>query len=200
MDVRMPGVDGITATRQLSATGTRIIVLTSFDLDEYLFAALRAGASGFLIKNSAPTDLRRAVHLVAGGQALLDPAVTRRVIDRFTRHEPRTGRLAVLTGREREIVDQIAAGRTNEEIAAALQLSIWTVKTHVGAILKTVQRRLGHATVAETLDTYAHLWPDSDERTREAIDSVLRGQRHERPSAQAAPPSGPSPAQHGPTR
>jgi DNA-binding NarL/FixJ family response regulator len=141
MDVRMPGVDGITATQRLTGEGTRVVVLTSFDLDEYVFAALRVGASGFLTKNSAPAELRRAVHLVAAGQALLDPAVTRRVIERFTRHEPKTRRLDVLTGREREIVDRIAAGLTNDEIAGALQVSIWTVKTHVGAILRKLDAR-----------------------------------------------------------
>jgi len=141
MDIRMPGDDGLTATARLTRTGTRVVVLTSFDLDEYVFAALRAGASGFLVKNAAPADLHRAVHVVAGGQALLDPAVTRRVIERFARPEPGPDPLRVLTAREREIVEQVAAGLTNDEIAAALQLSVWTVKTHVGAILRKLGAR-----------------------------------------------------------
>jgi DNA-binding NarL/FixJ family response regulator len=141
MDIRMPGVDGLTATARLAGTGTRVVVLTSFDLDEYVFAALRAGASGFLVKNAPPDDLHRAVHVVAAGQALLDPAVTGRVIERFARRGPGPGRLRVLTAREREIVRHIAEGLSNDEIAAALQLSVWTVKTHVGAILRKLGAR-----------------------------------------------------------
>ncbi len=141
MDVRMPGVDGIAATRRLTGAGCRVVVLTAFALDEYVFAALRAGASGFLTKNTAPAELRRAVHLVAAGQALLDPAVTLRVIDRFARPEPGAGRLAALTDREREVVGRIAQGLSNDEIAAALRLSAWTVKSHVRAILRKLGAR-----------------------------------------------------------
>jgi DNA-binding NarL/FixJ family response regulator len=141
MDVRMPGVDGIAATRRLTETGVRVVVLTAFVLDEYVFAALRAGASGFLTKNAAPAELRRAVHLVAAGQALLDPAVTLRVIGRFTRPEPGAGRLDGLTEREREVVGRIAEGLSNDEIALALRVSVWTVKTHVRAILRKLGAR-----------------------------------------------------------
>ncbi|MGB2569796.1 response regulator [Micromonospora citrea] len=141
MDVRMPGVDGIAATRRIVArhgdTSARVIVLTTFDLDEYVFAALRAGASGFLLKNAPPASLRASVRVVAAGQALLDPAVTRRVIARYA-DPPRPADAAALDGltaREREVALLIAAGLSNEEIAAHLVLSGWTVKTHVRHIL-----------------------------------------------------------------
>jgi DNA-binding NarL/FixJ family response regulator len=137
MDVRMPLLDGISATRALRTSdltsSVRVIVLTAFDLDEYVFAALREGAAGFLTKNVAPHDLRQAVRVVADGQALLDPAITRRVIERFA--PIRRDRLAALTPREREIARLIAAGLTNREIAQQLVVSIWTVKTHVAHIL-----------------------------------------------------------------
>jgi DNA-binding NarL/FixJ family response regulator len=140
MDVRMPGVDGIEATRRILAdpdlTGTRVIVLTTFEVDEYVFAALHEGASGFLIKDTAPADLLRAVRLVAQGQALLSPSVTRRVLDRFAGAPMPT---AVpppgwnrLTGREREVVALVAQGLTNEDIAARLVISTATARTHVG--------------------------------------------------------------------
>jgi DNA-binding NarL/FixJ family response regulator len=139
MDIRMPGLDGIQATRELLAhpatANVRIIVLTTFDTDEYVFDALRAGASGFLLKDADPADLRRAVHVVAEGDALLTPAITRRLITRYTQ-QPTTPPLlpataAGLTERETEILGLVARGLSNEEIASHLHLSPATVKTHV---------------------------------------------------------------------
>ncbi|GAA3786330.1 response regulator [Micromonospora maritima] len=157
MDVRMPGRDGIAATRRIVASDSagrapRVIVLTTFDHDEYVFGALREGASGFLTKNVAPDDLRRAIRLVADGQALLDPAVTRRVIERFAARaavpEPTSGAgtaavraVDLLTPRERQIARLVARGLTNEEIGVALFLSIWTVKTHVSRVLAKLGAR-----------------------------------------------------------
>ncbi|MEV6815149.1 response regulator transcription factor [Micromonospora sp. NPDC051296] len=149
MDVRMPDHDGIAATRQIVSGSPgptpRVIVLTTFDLDEYVFGALREGASGFLTKNVAPDELRRAVRLIADGQALLDPAVTRRVIERFAAGSgPPAGRstaLDSLTPREREVARLVARGLTNEEISVSLFLSIWTVKTHVSRILAKLGAR-----------------------------------------------------------
>ncbi|MFC7550261.1 response regulator [Plantactinospora sp. GCM10030261] len=143
MDVRMPDLDGIAATRDILAGPApvpRVIVLTTFDLDEYVFGALREGASGFLTKNVAPDDLRRGIRLVAGGQALLDPAVTRRVIERFA-VPTRPTALDALTPREWEVARLVARGLTNDEISAALFLSIWTVKTHVSRILAKLGAR-----------------------------------------------------------
>jgi DNA-binding NarL/FixJ family response regulator len=143
MDIRMPGLDGLAATRSIVDTDpeAKVVVLTTFDLDEYVFAALRAGASGFLLKNAAPADLRRAVRVVAAGQALLDPAVTRRVIERHARPASGAAALDTLTPREREIAGLIAAGLTNEEISRRLVVSEWTVKTHVGHILAKLDAR-----------------------------------------------------------
>ena len=142
MDVRMPAVDGIEATRRICADphlpDTRILVVTTFDLDEYVYAALRAGASGFLLKDTDPADLLRAIRVVAAGDALLSPGVTRRLIAEFaTRREGPSddGRLAGLTGREAEILALVARGLSNQEIAARLVLSPLTVKTHVSRIL-----------------------------------------------------------------
>ncbi|MGI5215974.1 response regulator [Plantactinospora sp. CA-290183] len=150
MDVRMPDTDGITATRLILGDGTdpfpRVIVLTTFDLDEYVFAALRAGASGFLLKNVAPAELRRAIRVVAAGQALLDPAVTRRVIARHAgtpaaRADRPAWAFDALTAREREVALLIATGLTNEEIGQRLTVSEWTVKTHVRRILAKLGAR-----------------------------------------------------------
>ena len=142
MDVRMPAVDGIEATRRICADphlpDTRILVVTTFDLDEYVYAALRAGASGFLLKDTDPADLLRAIRVVAAGDALLSPGVTRRLIAEFaTRREGPSddGRLAGLTGREAEILALVARGLSNQEVAARLVLSPLTVKTHVSRIL-----------------------------------------------------------------
>jgi DNA-binding NarL/FixJ family response regulator len=140
MDIRMPGIDGIEATRRIVAdpqlAGTRVVVLTTFELDEYVFDALRNGASGFLLKDTAPADLLHAVRLVARGDALLSPSVTRRVVREFasrtagrpTRPHPR---LDALTERERQIVGLVGEGLTNDEIAARLVVSPATARTHV---------------------------------------------------------------------
>ncbi|MBU2665332.1 response regulator transcription factor [Actinoplanes bogorensis] len=151
MDVRMPVLDGIAATRQIVQSGSpaRVLVLTTFDLDEYVYAALRAGAGGFLLKDVPPADLISAIKAVAGGHAVVAPAVTRRLLERFAPllPEPSTGRspgdelLNRLTGREREVLTLVARGRTNTEIAAELTLSEATVKAHVGRLLAKLQLR-----------------------------------------------------------
>ena len=139
MDVQMPGTDGLTATREVVATtDSAVVILTTFDRDDYLFAALEAGASGFLLKNAVPEDLVAAVRLVAAGEALLAPAVTRRVIERFAQRPGRAARpdlLAGLTEREREVLTLVARGESNAEIAQRLGLGEATVKTHVSRVL-----------------------------------------------------------------
>ena len=148
MDVRMPQLDGIEATRRLLADGgarTRVLMLTTFDLDEYVFEALRAGASGFLLKDAPADQLIEAIRVVAGGEALLAPSVTRRLIEEFARTS--TGppgpapNLAELTPRELEVLTLMARGRSNAEIAATLFLGNTTVKTHVGRILMKLDLR-----------------------------------------------------------
>ena len=151
MDVRMPVMDGIEATRQIVESGSaaRILVLTTFNLDEYVFAALRAGASGFLLKDVPPADLLSGIRAVAVGDAVVAPRVTRRLIDAFAGHlpDPSTGRsstddrLHQLTEREREVLLEVARGRSNGEIAGRLHLSEATVKTHVGRILTKLALR-----------------------------------------------------------
>jgi DNA-binding NarL/FixJ family response regulator len=141
MDIRMPGVDGLTATRRLmrSPHPPAVLVLTTFDLDEYVFEALRAGASGFLLKDAPPEDLIAAVHTIAAGDALLAPAVTRRVIQRFAAlpagRPDLAARLDLLTTREREVLDLLARGLTNAEIAADMVVGEGTAKTHVAHVL-----------------------------------------------------------------
>ena len=138
MDIRMPRVDGIAATRQV-ASSTRVVILTTYELDEYVFDALAAGASGFLLKAAPPEQLIHAIEVVAAGNALLDPSVTRRLIAEFARRpEPalkRPKELASLTDREREVLLELARGFTNAEIAGRLHVSETTVKTHVAHVL-----------------------------------------------------------------
>jgi DNA-binding NarL/FixJ family response regulator len=146
MDVQMPNLDGLAATRQVVAEGSaRVVILTTFDRDEYLFDALRAGASGFLLKNASPEDLIEAVKVVARGDALLAPEVTRRVLDTFARRpaaaQPRPASLGQLTDRELEVLQLIARGHSNAEIAAALFLGEATVKTHVSRVLMKLDVR-----------------------------------------------------------
>lgn len=145
MDVRMPVLDGLAALREITAVpalgGVRVIMLTTFELDEYVFEALQGGASGFVLKDSAPTEILQAIRVVAAGASLLSPTVTRRVIERFAGptaigNAPHPD-LERLTEREREIVAWVATGRSNDEIAAALVVSPATVRTHVSrAMLK----------------------------------------------------------------
>ncbi|MGA8116206.1 MAG: response regulator transcription factor [Actinocatenispora sp.] len=150
MDVRMPVMDGLEATRRILSgqPGThrpRILVLTTFDLDDYVYEALRAGASGFLLKDAPAADLIQAVRVVAAGEALLAPSVTRRLIEDFARRprsdRPRPAALATLTPRETDVLRLIARGRSNGEIAADLVIAEQTVKTHVGRILAKLDLR-----------------------------------------------------------
>lgn len=141
MDIRMPNLDGIEATRRLLADehATRVLILTTFGLDHYVYDALRAGASGFLLKDAPPEDLIAAVHVVARGNALLDPAITRAVIKEFARRPPTRGdlvsRLDELTPRVREVMELLGQGASNAEIAQALVVSEGTAKTHVASVL-----------------------------------------------------------------
>ena len=143
MDVRMPVMDGVEATRRLAGTGTsaRIVILTTFDSDEYVYEALRAGASGFLLKDVQPAQLVDAIRVVARGEALLAPTVTRRLLDRFAHTLPDSSRtvpaaLEELTERELEVLTLLASGLSNAELAGRLFLSETTVKTHVSSILR----------------------------------------------------------------
>jgi DNA-binding NarL/FixJ family response regulator len=148
MDIRMPVVDGLEATRQICATdllGPRVIILTTYESDDYVYAALRAGASGFLVKDTEPADLFRAIHVVAGGDALLAPRVTRRLIADIAASPQRTRTspdvLAVLTDREREVVVLVASGLANDQIAERLFLSPHTAKTHVNRAMSKLNVR-----------------------------------------------------------
>ena len=149
MDIRMPDMDGIEATRRITATtstpAVRVLILTTFDIDEYVFAALRAGASGFLLKDTPPADLLAAIRVVAAGEALLSPSVTRRLIEAFARRpEPSRRPSAALedtTEREREVLTLIGLGMSNNEIAAHLHVSLSTAKTHVGRLLMKLNAR-----------------------------------------------------------
>jgi DNA-binding NarL/FixJ family response regulator len=147
MDIQMPELDGVAATREIVADADppRVLVVTTFDVDDYVFEALRAGASGFLLKNAPPEELVRAIRVVAAGDALLSPSVTRRVVSEFARR-PSTGRpagdgLTELTGRERDVFTLVARGLSNAEIAEELVVSRGTVKTHVARILMKLELR-----------------------------------------------------------
>jgi DNA-binding NarL/FixJ family response regulator len=148
MDIRMPGVDGLEATRQIASDpalcGVKVLMLTTFDLDEFVFGALRDGASGFLVKDTEPAELVHAVRVIAAGEALLSPTVTKRLIAEFAtyrRPADPAHDLTVLTDREREVVALVASGETNDEIAARLFLSPATVKTHVGRAMTKLGAR-----------------------------------------------------------
>ncbi|MGW0521372.1 response regulator [Crossiella sp. NPDC003009] len=149
MDIRMPGLDGLEATRAITVdpalAEVRVLVLTTFDADEYVFEALRAGASGFLLKDTEPADLLQALRVVAAGDALLAPSVTRRLIAEFARRpaqrRPDPKVMAALTGREREVLTLVAAGLSNEELATALVISPATARTHVSRIMTKLRAR-----------------------------------------------------------
>lgn len=147
-DIRMPGGDGLWATEQIAAdpalTRVRVVIVTTFELDEYVARAIRAGASGFLVKDTEPADLIRAVRVVATGEALLSPGVTRRLLERLAvglRDAPDAERLAALTDREREVLRLVGQGLTNDEIAGRLVLSPLTAKTHVSRIMAKLHAR-----------------------------------------------------------
>ncbi|MGW5313083.1 response regulator [Nocardia thailandica] len=147
MDIRMPVLDGLAATRMIAGdpqlAGVRVVVLTTFELDEYVFEAIRAGAAGFLVKHTEPADLLRAVRVAAAGDALLSPGVTRRLLTEFSTHakQPPPAALAELTEREREVMTLVAEGLTNAEIGERLFMSPATARTHVSRILTKLDAR-----------------------------------------------------------
>ncbi len=149
MDVRMPGLDGLEATRRIAAdpecAKVRVLILTTFEVDEYVFEALRAGAGGFLLKDAEPTELLRAIRVVAAGDALLSPSITRRVVEAFaSRPAPASARIAALadlTEREREVAALVGCGLSNHEIAARLSISVATARTHVSRAMGKIDAR-----------------------------------------------------------
>lgn len=163
MDIRMPHMDGVEATRRITASGAaaKVLVLTTFDLDEYVFAALQAGASGFLLKDAGPAELLAGIRAVHSGEAVVAPTATRRLLERFVPmmpHNPEAmrsaeERLSVLTEREREVLTAVAQGLTNGEIAQTLYLAEATVKTHIGHILAKLNLRDRVSMVVFAYDT-----------------------------------------------
>ena len=145
MDVRMPVLDGIEATARITADASlaavKVVILTTFDIDEHVYAALRSGASGFLLKDVAPEELFAAIRVVAAGEALIAPSITRRLLDRFATPPLDDGALAALTDREREVLGLVGRGLTNEEIGRELFMSPATAKTHVARIMSKLQAR-----------------------------------------------------------
>jgi len=149
MDIRMPGIDGLEATRLIAAdpelTAVRVLILTTFEVDQFVFEALRAGAGGFLLKDAEPAELLRAIRVVAEGEALLSPSVTRRVVEAFVAKPipvtPRTSLLAELTDREREVVALVGHGLSNQEIATRLFISPATARTHVSRAMGKLESR-----------------------------------------------------------
>ncbi len=148
MDIRMPVMDGVEATRRIAESGldTRVLVLTTFDLDEYVFSALKAGASGFMLKDARPADLLNAIRTVAAGEAVMAPSATRRLLDHViptlpTHPDGHDARLDVLTDREREVLIEVAGGATNAEIGTKLYMAEGTVKTHIGRLLSKLGAR-----------------------------------------------------------
>jgi DNA-binding NarL/FixJ family response regulator len=144
MDIRMPGTDGVTATSQITAErSARVLILTTFDLDEYVYATLRAGASGFLLKDTPPAELLAAIRIIAAGDALLAPSITRKLIHEFARQPPASPRpaLDVLTGREQDVLALVARGLSNAEIATELFITLATVKTHMSRLLTKLAAR-----------------------------------------------------------
>ena len=145
MDIRMPRLDGIAATKELIATGhaPRVVILTTFDLDEYVYESLRAGASGFVLKDAPANEIVRAVRAASVGDALVSPAITRRLIAEFARRRPRSGSglVEALTDREREVLVHMASGQNNREIGLSMHISEGTVRTHVGHVLAKLGAR-----------------------------------------------------------